>query len=96
MARNIRKKQVPAYCPVEAGLQDKAKSGVLAEVKNVVAIWFIPIIFVPDDEPSVDIGIVIPTILGVRVAAVPMFISTLISNICPERRRNVGVLTERV
>jgi hypothetical protein len=64
-----RKMQVPAYCPVEAGTQDMEKRGVLVDVKNVMAIWSMPIIVVmPDiDELPVAVGIDIPAIVVVDI-----------------------------
>jgi hypothetical protein len=69
--------QVPAYCPVEAGTQDMEKRGVLVDVKNVMAIWSMPIIVVmPDiDELPVAVGMDIPAIVVVDIG-MSMFILT--------------------
>jgi hypothetical protein len=78
----MRNMQVPAYCPVEAGVQEEEKRAVVLEVKNVIVIWFIPIIIMPDAELSVDVGMDIP-VVGVAdesgmdiVMDISIFIST--------------------
>jgi hypothetical protein len=65
VANTISAMHVPAYCPVEAGVQDLEKRGVLVEVKKVMAISFIPIIVVIPEEPSVDVDMGIPAIVVV-------------------------------
>jgi len=56
--------QVPAYWPIELGVQDEEKRGVLVEVKKVMDIESIPIIVpiaIPsDDELAVELAIDIP------------------------------------
>jgi hypothetical protein len=47
--KSIRKMQVPAYFPVESGVQAEEKRGVFVEVKNVMAIISMPIIDVLED-----------------------------------------------
>jgi hypothetical protein len=64
--KTIRKIQVPAYCPVEVGVHEEEKRGVVVEVKKVIAIMFISIIvIVPDAGPSVDVGMAIPPMVFV-------------------------------
>jgi hypothetical protein len=54
--------QVPAYCPIVLGIQDIEKSGVVVEVKKVMAMELISIIsdecmpiFIELDEVAMDI-----------------------------------------
>jgi hypothetical protein len=76
----MRNMQVPVYCPVDVGVQAVEKSGVLVEVKNVMAIMSIPIIVIPES----DVGIDMPPIALVEegdpdmgiVVDISMFIST--------------------
>jgi hypothetical protein len=48
VAKTIRKMHVPAYWPVEFGVQAVEKRGVVVEVKKVIAISLMPIIDVLD------------------------------------------------
>jgi hypothetical protein len=56
-AKAIRNMQVPAYCPVELGVQAMEKRGVLVEVKNVIAIESIDIIVIPDDDIDMELSV---------------------------------------
>lgn len=58
--KTIRNMHVPAYSPVELGIQDMEYRGVLVDLKNVMVIWSIPIIAMPDDEIPVELGIDMP------------------------------------
>jgi len=55
VANAIRKMHVPAYWPVEAGVQAMEKRGVVVEVKNVIAIESIPIIEEEDESMDIDV-----------------------------------------
>lgn len=68
--RSIRKMQVPAYFPVESGVQALEKRGVVVEVKKVMAIVSMPIIDVLECmsmESDVELGIGIPVLEGAIV-----------------------------
>lgn len=62
--RNIH---VPAYWPADCGTQDGENSGVVVDVKKVMAIASMPIISVDDDMSMdpVELGIAIPDIVFV-------------------------------
>jgi hypothetical protein len=69
VAKAIRYMHVPAYCPVEFGVQDREYNGVLVEVKNVMAMDSIPIIVeLDDDDTGVELAIDIPDMALVGVA----------------------------
>ena len=63
-AREMRKMQVPAYCPVLEGVQVLEYKGVLVEVKKTIVIDM-------DMEESVDMLIVLELV----AVLVPMFIA---------------------
>ncbi|PQE06942.1 hypothetical protein CJF32_00009202 [Rutstroemia sp. NJR-2017a WRK4] len=56
-AKAIRNMQVPAYCPVEVGVQVIEKRGVLVEVKNVIAIVSIDINVVADEDIDKELSV---------------------------------------
>jgi len=69
-AKAIRKMQVPAYCPVELGIQDMEYRGVVVEVKNVMAMEFMPIIVVSDEELAVDVAMDMSAMVLVAAAVI--------------------------
>jgi len=65
--------QVPAYFPVESGVQADEKRGVVVEVKNVMAIMSMPIIDVLADmsmAPGVELAMSMPDMVLVGAVAV--------------------------
>jgi hypothetical protein len=56
-AKAIRNMQVPAYCPIEVGVQAMEKRGVLVEVKNVIAIESIDMNVVPDPDIDIELSV---------------------------------------
>ena len=77
VANAIRKMHVPAYWPVEAGVQAMEKRGVVVEVKNVIAIESMPII---EEESIEDMEVeeAMEDISIVEVAAEAMVVVMLI------------------
>jgi hypothetical protein len=53
-ASAMRNMQVPAYCPVDVGVQAVEKSGVLVEVKKVMLIMSMLIIVIPESAVGID------------------------------------------
>lgn len=79
IAKAIRNMHVPAYCPVELGVQDIEKRGVAVEVKKVMAIESIPIISMLDEddigmEPAVEGAIGIAGIVSVADPAIDIVV----------------------
>jgi hypothetical protein len=72
--KTIKNMHVPAYCPIEVGVHDIEKRGVLVDVKNVMAIASIPIIGMPEEEVPVELGIDIPPIVTVGELDIGMVI----------------------
>lgn len=78
-ARAIRKIHVPAYCPVDLGVQAIEKSGVVVDEKNVMAMSLMPIMLLEEDisiEP-VGVAMFIPDIAAVGMSAVVMVIPSM-------------------
>lgn len=82
---------VPAYCPVELGIQDKEKRGVAVEVKKTMVIESIPIISVPDEddigmEPAVEVAMGIVIIVFVAKPGIDIdILSMLIGRMCDDK-----------
>lgn len=72
------KMQVPAYCPLVAGVHWAEKSGVLKEVKNVMAISAMLMdmdIWECDIDMDVEVAMDIPVVVAVDIDIVPWDIS---------------------
>ncbi|KAK6412657.1 hypothetical protein LTR95_017943 [Oleoguttula sp. CCFEE 5521] len=53
-AKAIKKRQVPAYCPMLAGVQVIEKSGVVFEEKNVIIMSDMPIMLLVEAMPDMS------------------------------------------
>lgn len=87
-AKAMRNIQVPAYCPIDFGIQERENKGVVVDVKKVMAIAFIPIISSVDDMSiaPVELGIAIPDIALVGVPDVDIVMPSISIDIVYHRR----------
>ena len=74
MAKMIRNMQVPAYCPVDLGVQAQENRGVVDDVKNTIPIESIPIMSMDGD---VDIGIDMLVELGMAIPDIPVAVAVI-------------------
>lgn len=86
-AKTIKKIHVPAYWPLEVGVQVSEKRGVLKEVKNVIIISDMPImdepepISIPIDDIEVEVDIDIDDV-AVPVAIAIVEVISMSMSIC--------------